>query len=202
MRVNLRKICNASPGICQPSRGFADLGRSGPQAGRRGEKVDGKIRCFRTEGCAVPEREAWSGLRPASGTMGELLRHAAIAVEGVQHRAPLPFLSRGEGTGLDRSSCSSRHPRGRLNATYAHALLIPRMISRSEPPACAAQAVQGGHKTPATMIARMRLFFGKADSGVGTVLLAPRRLRGRGPSLLRCYESLLRVPLALFFMPT
>ena len=125
-------------------------------------------------------------------------RYVAIAIYG----HPLLFLSRSEGTGLDRSLCSSRHTRGRLNATYAYALPIPRIINRSARPACAAQAVQGGHKTHATMIARMRLFFGKADSGAGTVLPAPRRLRGRGPSLLRCYESLLRVLLALFFMPT
>ena len=65
MHVNLHKICNASPEIWESSRGFADLGRSGPQSVRFGKKADGKMRCFRTEGRAVPEREARSVFGPA-----------------------------------------------------------------------------------------------------------------------------------------
>ena len=107
MHVKLRKICNASPRICQPYRGFADFGRSGPQTVRSGQKVDGKIRYFRNEGCAVSEREARSAFRLASGKTAALPFLMAIAVEGVRHRGPLLFLSRGEDARLDSSFYSS-----------------------------------------------------------------------------------------------
>ena len=52
--------------ICQYYRGFAHVGRPGPQTVRSGQKVPGKIRYFRTESCAVPEREARSAFGPAT----------------------------------------------------------------------------------------------------------------------------------------
>ena len=52
--------------IWQPYRGLAHVGRSGPQTVRPGEKVDGEIVYFRSEGCAVPEREAASVFEPAN----------------------------------------------------------------------------------------------------------------------------------------
>ena len=42
--VSVHKICTDSPRICQSYRGFAHVGRSGPQTVRSGQKVDGKIR--------------------------------------------------------------------------------------------------------------------------------------------------------------
>ena len=50
--------------ICQHYRGFVQVGRCGTGTVRSGQKVDGKIRHFRTEGCAVPEREAGSVFGP------------------------------------------------------------------------------------------------------------------------------------------
>ena len=103
MHVKLRKIRNASPRMCQLYRGFADFGRSGPQTVRSGEKVGGEIRHYRDGGCAVSEREARSAFRFASGKTAALPLLMAIAVEGVRHRGPLLFLSRGEGARLVRS---------------------------------------------------------------------------------------------------
>ena len=45
--LNVHKIYNASPQICESYRGFAHVGRSGPQPVRPGQKVDGKIRYSR-----------------------------------------------------------------------------------------------------------------------------------------------------------
>ena len=52
--------------ICQHYRGFVQVGRCGTGTVRSGQKVDGKIRYFRSEGCAVPEREAGSVFGPAT----------------------------------------------------------------------------------------------------------------------------------------
>ena len=46
--------------IWQPYRGFALLGRWGPQTVRSGQRVGGKIRYFGNEDCAFPAREARS----------------------------------------------------------------------------------------------------------------------------------------------
>ena len=64
--------------IRQHSRGFAHVGRCGPQTVRSFQKGDGKIRHFRSEGCAVPEREArpFSGLPTLSMMRGIGSRHA------------------------------------------------------------------------------------------------------------------------------
>ena len=93
MHVNLREICNAKTNtieeltskvskvqcftmqvgtpalaarIRQHYRGFGHVGRCGPQTVRSGQKVDGKARRFRTEGCSFPEREAGSVRGPAN----------------------------------------------------------------------------------------------------------------------------------------
>ena len=55
------------------------MGRSGPQTVRPGEKVDGKIRYFRAEGCAVPEGEARSIFGPAT-PLGEVKLRSADCV--------------------------------------------------------------------------------------------------------------------------
>ena len=52
--------------ICQHYRGFVQVGRCGTGTVRSGQKVDGKTRYFRSEGCAVPEREAGSVSGPAN----------------------------------------------------------------------------------------------------------------------------------------
>ena len=62
--------------ICQHYRGFTHVGRCGPQTVRSGQKFVGKIRHFRTERCAVPEREARSDFGPAN-TIGEVRRRMA-----------------------------------------------------------------------------------------------------------------------------
>ena len=46
--------------------GFAHVGRCGPQTVQSGQKVDGKTRHFRSEGCSFPEREAGSVRGPAN----------------------------------------------------------------------------------------------------------------------------------------
>ena len=65
--------------IWQPYRGFAHVGRSGPQTVRPGEKVRGEIRYLRTEGCAVPEREARAIVGPAT-PLGEVEHRRADCV--------------------------------------------------------------------------------------------------------------------------
>ena len=93
MHVNLREICNAKTNtieeltskvskvqcftmqvgtpalaarIRQHYRGFAHVGRCGPQTVRSGQKVDGKTRHFRSGVCSFPEREAGSVRGPAN----------------------------------------------------------------------------------------------------------------------------------------
>ena len=65
--------------ICQHYRGFPHVGRCGPQTVRSGQKVEGKILHFRTEGCAVPEREARTVFGPAT-PLGEVGHRRADCV--------------------------------------------------------------------------------------------------------------------------
>ena len=52
--------------IWQPYRGFALVGRWGPQTVRSGQRVGGKIRYFGNEDCAFPAREARSVRGPVA----------------------------------------------------------------------------------------------------------------------------------------
>ena len=61
--------------IWQPYRGFALVGRWGPQTVRSGRKGHGKTRYFLSEGGSAPEREAGSAFGPAN------------PIEEVAHRA-------------------------------------------------------------------------------------------------------------------
>ena len=64
------------PQNLHPCRGLALVGRCGPETGRWGEKVDGKIRHFRNDDCAFLEREARLMRGPAK-TIGEVGHRAA-----------------------------------------------------------------------------------------------------------------------------
>ena len=69
--------------ICQHYQGFVQVGRCGTGTVRSGQKVDGKIRYFRTEGCAASEREAGSVFGPAtpiedSRTSGAVARKRCV----------------------------------------------------------------------------------------------------------------------------